>query len=511
MVEFTKLPWDSILRCEDCHAYFCPNQEPCDPLWFLAPYGLCAAALLALFLRTRGSTLLRSPGTSVIALLALGGALVSMAPLGRYAGFGAGQLLYGIVIAIFGLTLRYRFSQPRETLIKSPRLTLLLTTTFCVFFFLACATSLLVFGGKPLYADTQAILAQAHLFAQGLIKGTAAQSYAPMGFIVRHNNEWFSIYSPGHPALLALGVLAGNLDWMVNPLLGAASVTLMTAIAAKRYGFLTSLFTALLATSSPWIILLSAEYLNHGSTFFFFSLALFGITTWVTARDGRSATVVALGCFGMLITRPYTGLALSLPFLVFLLFERARRAHIAIISAGIGLGFVVLLAHNYVLSGSPFTSAYDLYFGPGHNPGFGDRGGTRGYHDIWRGLSHLFSNLRSISAWLYMWPVPSLALFVLAVIKGRLERLEALFLGCILSLCIFHLAYWGFGPELLGPRYIFETVGIISLFSASALASLWNGAPTTTSRGVIIVLLMGCVSFGWWLAYSSLLPQFLVN
>jgi 4-amino-4-deoxy-L-arabinose transferase-like glycosyltransferase len=386
-----------------------------------------------------------------------------------------------------------------------------LAALFLVFVSIAATASLVVFSGKPFFADTEGMLAQGRLFARGMLKGTSTEFLPGTGFIVHRANEWFSIYSPGHPLMLALGSLFGNKEFLVNPILGGLSATLMVALAYKRYGKAVSCSTALLFCVSPWVVFTSAEFLAHATTLFFITLALYSITSWEDGRKGAWMWALAFACFGLVITRPYTGIALLAPLPFYLYSQGIALRHLMRALFGVASGAAVVLAHNYALTGDAFLSPYELLLGTGHGPGFGDRGPTRGYFDLWTGLEYLFLNLRSISTWLFVWPIPSLSLFVLALLTTRIRALEALYLGCVVSLCAAYTAYWDFKNELLGPRFLYESVGILILFSAIGLVRLIDLANTRYSRIALGVCFVGCVAFSVWMCAFSLAPDFMAR
>ena len=81
-----------------------------------------------------------------------------------------------------------------------------------------------VLGQVPRIHDDVAQLFQARLFAAGRL--FAASPGVPQFFdmmMMINDGKWYSQYPPGHPLLLALGVLV-RAPWLINPLLGALTV-----------------------------------------------------------------------------------------------------------------------------------------------------------------------------------------------------------------------------------------------------------------------------------------------
>ena len=206
---------------------------------------------------------------------------------------------------------------------------------------------------------------------------------------------------------------------------------------------------------------------------------------------------MAAGIFGMIITRPFTALALAVPIYLFLLTSKPKWRDLLIVAGGGAVGVGVVLWHNYQLSGDPFTSGYGLYLGPGQGPGFGDRGPGRGYHNLSDGLFYLFLNLRSINTWLFARPLPSLCLFVIPLVKTRLASIETLLLGCALSLGAAHIAYWDFLDELMDPRFLFDIIGVLVFFSAHGYCQLEDMLGTLAARTILRCALIANVTYGW--------------
>ena len=145
-----------------------------------------------------------------------------------------------------------------------------------VFLVLAGTLSQLIFGGLPHITDTQTQYMQAKLFAQGKLyeESHPLSKFFDFPFAV-NNGKFYSQYFPGHPLLLALGMLAGA-PWLVNPILGALTVAatylLANEIAGRRAGYI----AAILVMISPFIVFMSSEYMNHATTLLFLTLFLFG-------------------------------------------------------------------------------------------------------------------------------------------------------------------------------------------------------------------------------------------
>ena len=121
-----------------------------------------------------------------------------------------------------------------------------------------------VLDRMPHVQDSVAYLFQAKTFALGRI----AVPLPPVPdafvheFVLQRDGQWFSKYPPGHPLVLALGVLAG-VPWLVSPIAAGLSLLLTFLAARQLFGtFVAILAIALLATA-PWFIIMSGTMMSH--------------------------------------------------------------------------------------------------------------------------------------------------------------------------------------------------------------------------------------------------------
>ncbi len=239
-------------------------------------------------------------------------------------------------------------------------------------FAVALHVSVHVLERTPHVQDSVTYLFQAQTLARGrlaapappLAEAGATPHFAQEFLLVRHG-RWFGKYSPGYPALLALGVRAGA-HWLVNPLLAALTVALtrplakklmhdrrpLTADRGKRDDrrrrsaaggkradsrqstndqlntdpLYTALLPPLFLALSPFFLILSGSLMAHIAELWW---AMLFMVAWARAwRRGagggrRRWAVVAGVAFGLLfLTRPFTavfiGCAYGLPLPVLL-------------------------------------------------------------------------------------------------------------------------------------------------------------------------------------------------
>jgi len=101
----------------------------------------------------------------------------------------------------------------------------------------------------------------------------------------------FSPTYADHPLLLAVGPIA-RVEWLVNPLLGAAETLAPFFPGNQAYDEKTSRVAALLGAASPSLPFMSSEHMDHTSALLFPSLSpLFYLRTIRMERRGRAARV----------------------------------------------------------------------------------------------------------------------------------------------------------------------------------------------------------------------------
>ena len=191
-------------------------------------------------------------------------------------------------------------------------------TLFCGLAFVASARFAQQIAVQlPHSEDEAAYLFQAQVFAQNrLVVPSPPLSDAFWSpFVLDVDGRRFSKYPPGYPLLLQFGVRAG-MPWLVNALLGALTVALVSWLAQLFYcrartSCYIPLLAALLLLTTPGFLFQSGLLLSHAASLFWTTLSLLGL---VGVARGHSWLALAVGaCLGLVfITRPYAGLAVGL-------------------------------------------------------------------------------------------------------------------------------------------------------------------------------------------------------
>jgi hypothetical protein len=366
-----------------------------------------------------------------------------------------------------------------------------------------CLTS---YQAIPHIPDEIAYLLQARHYAAGLPWMPAPPVPAAFNTFLMEvsNGRWYSIFPPGWPVVLAIGVKVG-VPWLVNPVLGGVCVLVTYLLAQELADRATARVTAFLLAVSPWHLFMAMSFMSH-----VLSLVLALLTAWGTARAWRTGSWaaafvagLALGMLGM--SRPLEGVALGLLAGPPLLAAAFRRGHVGALGAGT-LGAAITgaigLAYNKVITGSPWVfpavpffereygvARYDIGFGPSKGLGWTGLDPYPG-HGLLDIVINAVLNGFMVNIDLFGWACGSVAIVMLGFLRAdrTVERLMALAIVVIVSL---HSAYWFAGGPDLGARYWYLIIVPCTVLAGRALASIETrhpvmpGARTMVGTGVL--------------------------
>ena len=369
-----------------------------------------------------------------------------------------------------------------------------------------CLTS---YQGIPHIPDEIGYVLQARYFAAGL--PWMSPPPVPAAFdtflIEVSGDRWYSVFPPGWPLVLAIGVKLG-VPWLVNPVLGGACV-LLTYLLVQELADrgVARLGTTLLAVS-PWHLLMSMSFMSH-----VMSLALALVTALGTARACRTmawrpalVAGLALGVLGM--SRPLEGVAMALiaggPLLVASI-RRAKTGALIAAMAGTLLTGSLGLAYNAAITGSamrfPAEQYFDREYGPGrYSIGFGPGKGLgwtgldpfpgHGIADV--GVNAVLNGFM-INVDLFGWVAGSVAILLFGVFNAR-KGFERLMVASMAIIVLLHSAFWFSGGPDFGARYWYLIIVPCVVMAARGLTAAEAGdgriagVRTVTAAGWLSVL-----------------------
>ncbi len=446
----------------------------------------------------------RSWVTVCIAALSLALLLVTFLPWSTWLGFTAADevlgyrhtfakwVLWTVPILAVALALNFVWPDGLERYLQRWRAKLFAVPSrayaiavAAAFLLAAALLSGLLFARNPHNVDSIAQLFQARIFLGGSLTAPAPEYPEFFGatHILIHEGRWFSQYPPGHPALLAIGLLAG-LPWLVNPLFAAGTLVLVCAAARRLLGEGGARLSAALYLISPFALFMSASYMNHVTTGFFLALALYAA---VRTEGGERRLVWPLLTGAALAAaatvRPLEAAAWAAVLGVWVLVRRGWKPTVVVGTACL-FGLVPLLLYNGLTTGHPLRFGYSLLWGAGHGLGF--------HTDPWGepftpvvSFANTALDLQRLNVLLYLWPFPSL-IFVFAALvyalrgdrsRGAVVLLAALLLAAPLA----YFFYWH-RDNYLGPRFVFASLVPALILTAAGILALdrrlgrWRGA-----------------------------------
>lgn len=399
-------------------------------------------------------------------------------------------------------------------------------------------TARLALADVPHVMDEIAYMLQARMFAGGHLTAPLHLPRAAFAmWFVDDRVRTFSIFPPGWPAVLALGVLVKATAW-VNPLLHGAT-TLLVALAARALGDggnsgdggdtgggertdrgrRAAIFAAALYGLSPQAVLLAATLMSH--TLVALTAAAVLAAGLRLIRPGPSplhaaALGTALGVAA--VTRPLCAVALGVAAALFVALalrrRRLRPAHLAAL-AGPAVVLVALLgAYNAHLTGSPLRFPQEAYFdehgppydfpifryGPGCNRlGFGPGHGCEVLPDGMHTVAHARWNAGvNLTAWFWLaggGPL-AFALAFLAIAERRDRGARAVVLAVIPAVLLLYGLYW-YAGTCYGARFYHAALPALLVLAALGLDRIASVGRRRAAAMIFAVLLLANGVMGW--------------
>ncbi len=353
------------------------------------------------------------------------------------------------------------------------------------------AVSCLILLNFPNSADEYSCVFLAKCFlSKKLYAATdALQEFFHFTHVGEKDGKWFSLYPPGWPLLLAVGLALGAAGW-VNPLLATLTLVLLYRIALQVADRRAALLACLWVGTSSFFLFNAGSYYSHMACLFM--LTLF---TWCFLRRWFFLAGLALGY--AMMTRYLSAMAYGAPFVCYLLWQRVsgRPSQPPVATKGIVWFFAGLAVFNlfqlwfqYQVTGDPFLTPIQ-YYREHERLGFS--------HDFtpWQGLSQTV-----FRAFFYaQWVVPGFWVFVvLAFLLPGKSDWDKLLLSAGLLCGAAYTLYFSFGGNGYGPRYFFESIGAFGIVGAKAFFTLWDKAKGTWAAHALAGFLLLGFALNIW-------------
>jgi 4-amino-4-deoxy-L-arabinose transferase-like glycosyltransferase len=371
-----------------------------------------------------------------------------------------------------------------------------------------------VFERLPHLEDEVAYLFQARIFARGELVIETPQPrrayWQPFVVDFDETGNRFGKYTPGWPAMLAVGVLLGQ-SWVVNAFVAGSTVALVYRLGREIFNPETGVIAAALTAFCPMALLLNATLMGHTAALCFTTLFLYAYWRMERGRQPLRWALIAGAALGLVVVnRPLTAIGVAAPLVVwsnirliksfFQMVEReSRRFVMEHLRPLLVLGAVTLLIStaipifNYAATDDPTTNLYTLVWSY-DQVGFGEGYGRHG-HTLEKGIRQARFDLSLMAADLFgwqlgaitpelqqhlliegdYWPLIGLSWILLpfGLALGWKRRWTWLLAAIPLALVTVHLAYW-IGSQRYSTRYYFEGLTSLSILTAVPIAWLAN-------------------------------------
>ena len=364
--------------------------------------------------------------------------------------------------------------------------------------FLLVLTSRIAFGHHPLLVDSVVQLFQAQIFASGHLTAPApvAEAFVATQHMLVEDGRWFAQYPPGHPLLLAAGVLAG-LPWLVPVLLSLGSALFMYRFAREAWDERTGRIVLVLVLFCPFFWFMGASFMNHVSCLFFVAAFLLAYQRWESGGPAGWALAAGLAIGAAGLVRPLTAVAVAAVFAPIGLVHGLRQRRFPSLALAALGGLAAAAAYgwfNSATTGDPLTPGYLRLWGASHGIGFhlspwGD------VHTPLTGLLNEATDLSLLATFFLEWPIPALlpAGVYLAVSGG--DRWDRRLIAAFLAVPLAYLFYWH-RDSYLGPRFLFTGVAFLIPLTARALATIPTlGVVSTRLRDGGVMLVAMCLAY----------------
>ena len=321
---------------------------------------------------------------------------------------------------------------------------------------LLVAINRLVLLDFPNSGDEYNYLYEAQTLAAGRLWNSPppAPEIFAMNYVVEEPTRAFSSFPFGWPLALALAIRLGLPAWLVNPLLGTATLGLLWWLGARLYSPRVGVVAAFLVGVSPFFLFNAASYFSHTLC----GALLLSAAALASRADRRPPWVPSIVGFLIgwaVVARYLTGIIGGVPIVLWLLRRGVPRLRTSSWIALGGLPWITALAaYNTVMTGSmwrltttPLTVS--LWF----RDGFLLRGA-----DILS--THLLRHL--------LWTPPALILAYLVYLRtaageARRPPLEWML---ILTVAVLYF-YVERGGNQYGPRFHYEAFLFVVVFVAA--------------------------------------------
>jgi hypothetical protein len=343
---------------------------------------------------------------------------------------------------------------------------LLLTGVFTV-----VVTSYFISGINSDYAvgvtDTMSYFTQAKIFSTGHINVPShdLKEFFDLEFVI-NDGKFYSIYFPGWPLILSLGVIL-RAPWIINPLLSFLTLVVIYLTGCEVYNKKTGLVASILLSISFNFHELSRTYLSEPSALFFSSLFFYFMIKTLKKPEILTSSLAGISLGIVFLIRPYSAAAMSLPILSYFFFifykKKALSFPVSLVLCFLPFLFI-FFSYNYFQTGSVFLTPY-AYENPFNKLGFGLRSNFKWLTPFsYTPLDGLINVVIEFAVLNYR-EIPLLFIFLLIVFINKKTNWDVLLFLSFFSVVFFYFFFY-FRSDT---RYYYVSSFALSLLAARGI------------------------------------------
>jgi hypothetical protein len=343
-----------------------------------------------------------------------------------------------------------------------------------------------VLGGTPHIPDSAVYYKQAILLAKGALSFpppelSPLELFIPNGAVATPSGYTFH-YNHFWPALLSVA-LKLNVAPALNPIFSALSVILLYFVARRFYDTPSAVVAAILSALSPFVIIMSGDFMTHTATYFLIVASLLLTLSYLNNPRWLVGISCGLTWGYALAIRPLSVSTIAAACAAYMVATSPQRALVRMSVAPIlGLAAIASLyfVDNWLITGNPLISPYTAFHGVSVAP-----------RNLAFGCNWMESTLGFLPQILFAPPlgllVLSLSALTLIVERSRKE----VFLFSILPLVVVaHCFYSSHGLHGYGPRFLFESLFAVFITAGRGAQLLWERASNAVRVLLIPVALL---------------------
>jgi len=391
----------------------------------------------------------------------------------------------------------------------------------------------------PHVQDSVNYVFQAQLFGMGktFIEAPPNVKSFSSEHIIVQNGHWYCHYPFLVPLLLMIGLKLG-LIWLVNPLIAMLTVLLVFQIGRENYSPMVGLWAAILLTSSPFFLVMSASFMSHPTGLFLTALCLLYMLRNLKKPAVNNSIFLGIMIGLLFNTRPLTAFAIGLISFSFyirnrdLFLPKQLKKHLALLIVFSLIGVSVFFAYSSHLSGKTLQFATHTKVNETRGPtkikivnrfvnSFAAAGVGKHGHSPERGIGCVKALLELYHTYSLNWPGwLNLSLFLIPLIPWKRKESDRYLYWTFLSIPLLYTLYWR-SAIMLGPRYIYEILPMTVLLSGRGMeicleSADWlhkhsfmkNWNTRKTAKGAVTILLY---CFTGWLIFTNINQFFIKN